>query len=111
MLLQQNMEALFSLDKSTDEIIDEAIQYSSCTSDKTQKEDDLISELEKLLENEKKRQNEIKLENIALKEEFIKISKEYKEYQNKFEEINKKWSNHINDFETKLKEIIKKFDE
>jgi hypothetical protein len=108
-LLKQNMGVLNCLDKLTDDIAKEAIDYSFDTSEKTQQKDDLISELQNIIDDEKKKQYEINLENRALKEQYDKLTKEYKKFQNICEEKNKERSNHINNLEIKIKEIRQKY--
>ena len=49
------MDALICLDKMTDDIAKEAIDYSFDTLEKTQQKDDLISELQSIVDDEKKR--------------------------------------------------------
>ena len=115
-LLKQNMEVLISLDKPTNDITDEAIKYSIDTSANSKKKDDYISELQKILELEKKIQDEHKLQNILLKEKYDKlskdfqnISKEYRLFQKECEELNKARSNQINDLEKTISEVRQKY--
>ena len=77
-LSKQNMDALICLDKMTDDIAKEAIDYSFDTLEKTQQKDDLISELQSIVDDEKKRQYEIELENRVLKEQYDKLTDDYK---------------------------------
>ena len=115
-LLKQNMEVLISLDKPTNDITDEAIKYTIDTSANSKKKDDYISELQKILELEKKIQDEHKLQNILLKEKYDKlskdfqnISKEYQSFQKECEELNKARSNQINDLEKTISEVRQKY--
>ena len=116
MLLKQNMEVLISLDKPTNDITDEAIKYSIDTSAYSKKKDDYISELQKILELEKKIQDEHKHQNILLMEKYDKlskdfqnISKEYRLFQKECEELNKARSNQINDLEKTISEVRQKY--
>ena len=111
-LSKQNMDALICLDKMTDDIAKEAIDYSYDTLEKTQQKDDLISELQSIVDDEKKRQYEIELENRVLKEQYDKLTddykkltQDYKNFRNICEEKNKQRSNQINNLEAKIKEI------
>jgi len=119
----ENMKVLISLDKPTDDITNEAIKYSIDTSANSKKKDDYISELQKILELEKKIQDEHKLQNILLKEKYDKlskdfqtmskdyqnISKEYQLFQKECEELNKARSNQINDLEKTISEVRQKY--
>ena len=119
-LLKQNKEPLICLDKTTDDITEEAISFSL---NKTQNKDDLISELNQLVEVGKKKQNEILLnyndllgKYNAMSKEYNEMSKKYKakskeymECKNNFESIIQENSKCIENLEIKVKEIKKKY--
>ena len=119
-LLKQNKEPLICLDKTTDDITEEAISFSL---NKTQNKDDLISELNQLVEVGKKKQNEILLnyndllgKYNAMSKEYNEMSKKYKakskeymECKNNFESIIQENSKCIENLEIKVKEIRKKY--
>ena len=123
-LLKQGKKPLICLDKITDDITEEAIQFSFYTLDKTtQIKDDLTSELNQLVEVGKKKQNEILLkyndllgkynemssEYNAISKEYKAKSKEYTECKNNFENILQENSKYIDSLEIRIKEIRNKY--
>ena len=106
-LSMQKKQPLICLDKPTEDITNEAIKFSFYTLDNTQQKDDLISELQKLIEDGKNKQNEMIVEYNTFKEKFNSLFKQYKEYLNNFEDIMEKNSKYIDSLEIKMNEIRK----
>lgn len=104
-LYHLNKGVLVSLDKSTDEIAEEAIKYSLDT--KTQKEncDELISELIQTVKDGKKKQDEFKEANKTLQEKYNQIFRQYKECNDKFNVLDNNYTKELAKLEEKIKSL------
>ena len=97
-LSKQQKKPLICLDKATEDITDEAINFSFTTLDDAQQKDECISELQQLLDDVVNKQREMILEYDRL----VEKSQEHKA-------LNKKNLKYIKDLEAKLKEIRNKY--
>ena len=97
-LSKQQKKPLICLDKATEDITDEAINFSFTTLDDAQQKDECISELQQLLEDVVNKQREMILEYDRL----VEKSQEHKA-------LNQKNLKYIKDLEAKLKEIRNKY--
>ena len=106
-LEKQEKKPLICLDKITDDIAEEAIKSSFLSADNTQRKDDLISEIQQLIENAKKKQDEMIVKHKELDVKFSRLIEEWKINLNILKDIIQRNSEHINELELKLKEIKK----
>ena len=79
-LTKQNKPPLISLDKVTDDLADEAFDFSLSKTEKIQKDDEFISKLLEKVSNGKKMQEEFAIEKLRLEGKYNKLSKELNEY-------------------------------
>ncbi len=102
---------LVSLDKSTDDITEEAIKYSLDT--KTQKEycDGFISELIQTVKNGKKKQDEFKEANRSLQEKYNEILRQYKECNDKYNQMFRQYNDQFNKLDNKYTEELDQLEE
>ena len=110
-LYKLNKGVLVSLDKSTDEIIEEAIKYSLDT--KTQKEncEELISELKRTVIDGKKKKDKFKEANKTLQEKYNQIFREYKECNDKYNQIFRQYNDKFNELDNNYTKELAKLEE
>ena len=118
-----NKEPLNVTGKSTNNINEENVNYTSINTDKIQNDEDTISELLKLVEEGKKKQEEFRLKNQLLQENYNGISlqynqlieqnnqiigqnnnlsKKYKECVDNYNELDNNYSNELNEFKKRI---------
>ena len=106
-LYHLNKKPLVSLDKVSDDIAEEAFKYSLEYNKSNISYDICISELEQIIENAQKKQEEYKKKKQKLKEEYDKIFEKYNKLSDVFISISKEYKKTIDE----RKKITKEYNE
>ena len=111
-LVKLNKKPILSLDKSTDDIAEEAINYSFKNSETISNNDKYISELEQIVANAEKKQEEYKQQKQKLEKEYKQETQRLKEkiqqYETKTKEFNDKYIALNNSYTKDLNELKSK---
>ena len=111
-LVKLNKKPILSLDKSTDDIAEEAINYSFKNSETISNNDKYISELEQIVANAEKKQKEYKQQKQKLEKEYKQETQRLKEkiqqYETKTKEFNDKYIALNNSYTKDLNELKSK---
>lgn len=114
-LYKLNKKLLISLDKSTDDITQEAIKYSLNNKTNLENNEEIISELNKLLDDVRKEKEKMEKEKEEIEKEKEEIGKKKRELQQKYEQIinkygllSQKYTDCINKYTIKLNEFEEK---
>ena len=121
-LYKMNKSPIIALDKINNDIAEEAINYSLEATEKSEKKEDIISELTQLLEEGKKEQNEYRAKNKSLEEQcnktllqydevnkmYNKLSQELTKWKNEYKELDNNYTNALNGLEAKVTSLKKK---
>lgn len=103
-LVKQNKQPLISLDKATNDITEEAIKYSLEKTQMISNDADIISELNKTLEDAKNNRNKYKNEYEKLDKKYSSLIEEHKQLldsHNKLIDAHKKMVNDIKKLDEK----------
>ena len=113
-LFKQNKKPLISLDMATNDITEEAIQYSLDKSQKISNDADIISELKKTLEIAKNKRNEYKTayEDLNKKHslffnDYKKLENEYKKLVDEYKKLDANYEKDLSKLESKIVELNK----
>lgn len=113
-LFKQNKKPLISLDMVTNDITEEAIQYSLDKSQKISNDADIISELKKTLEIAKNKRNEYKTayEDLNKKHslffnDYKKLENEYKKLDDEYKKLDANYEKDLSKLESKIVELNK----
>lgn len=113
-LFKQNKKPLISLDMATNDITEEAIQYSLDKSQKISNDADIISELKKTLEIAKNKRNEYKTayEDLNKKHslffnDYKKLENEYKKLDDEYKKLDANYEKDLSKLESKIVELNK----
>ena len=101
LLKNTNKSPIVSFDKIDNEIEEEDINYSLDIIEKQKNDEDIISELNQLLVEGKKKQK-------LFREKKEKISQKYNKLLDEFNQVNTNYENFLNDFNKKLIELKNK---
>ena len=101
-LSKQNKKILISLDKCDDEITTEAIEYSLYYFDNSRQKEDVISELQTTIEEEKKKKNEFHARHELLKKQYKHLNEQYENLNEQYEKLSDDYSKNINELELKV---------
>ena len=107
-LYKLNKKQLISLDKSTDDITQEAIKYSLNNETKQENNEEIISELNKLLDDVRKEKEEIEKEKGELQQKYEQITNKYDLLSQKYTDCINKYTIKLNEFEEKISSLRKK---
>jgi len=106
-LYKLNKKPLISLDKSTDDITQEAINYSLNNTTRLENKEEIITELNKLLDNARKENEEIEKEKEEMEKENGELQQKYEQIHNKYGLLSQKYKNFINNYTV----IVNEFEE
>ena len=101
-LTKQNKPPLISLDKVTDDLADEAFDFSLAKTEKIQKDDEFISKLLEKVSNGKKMQEEFAIEKLRLEGKYNKLSKELNESKERYNRMETNYKNYLKDLESDI---------
>ena len=107
-LYKLNKKPFISLDKSTDDITQEAIKYSLNNTKRFEKNEEIISELNKLLDDARKEKEEMEKAYIELQEEYEQIHKKYGLLSQKYKDYIDNYTIKLNEFEEKITSLKNK---
>ena len=107
-LYKLNKKPFISLDKSTDDITQEAIKYSLNNTKRFENNEEIISELNKLLDDARKEKEEIEKEKGELQEEYEQIHKKYGLLSQKYKDYINNYTIKLNEFEEKIASLKNK---
>ncbi len=107
-LYKLNKKPIISLDKSTDDITQEAIKYSLNNTKKFENNEEIISELNKLLDDARKEKEEMEKAHIELQEEYEQIHKKYGLLSQKYKDYIDNYTIKLNEFEEKIASLKNK---
>lgn len=107
-LYKLNKKPFISLDKSTDDITQEAIKYSLNNTKRFENNEEIISELTKLLDDARKEKEEMEKAYIELQEEYEQIHKKYGLLSQKYKDYIDNYTIKLNEFEEKITSLKNK---
>ena len=107
-LYKLNKKPIISLDKSTDDITQEAIKYSLNNTKRFENNEEIISELNKLLDDARKEKEEMEKAHIELQEEYEQIHKKYGLLSQKYKDYIDNYTIKLNEFEEKITSLKNK---
>ena len=107
-LYKLNKKPIISLDKSTDDITQEAIKYSLNNTKRFENNEEIISELTKLLDDARKEKEEMEKAHIELQEEYEQIHKKYSLLSQKNKDYIDNYTIKLNEFEEKITSLKNK---
>ena len=107
-LYKLNKKPFISLDKSTDDITQEAIKYSLNNTKRFENNEEIISELNKLLDDARKEKEEMQKAYIELQEEYEQIHKKYGLLSQKYKDYIDNYTIKLNEFEEKITSLKNK---
>ena len=107
-LYKLNKKPFISLDKSTDDITQEAIKYSLNNTKRFENNEEIISELTKLLDDARKEKEEMEKAHIELQEEYEQIHKKYGLLSQKYKDYIDNYTIKLNEFEEKITSLKNK---
>ena len=107
-LYKLNKKPFISLDKSTDDITQEAIKYSLNNTKRFENNEEIISELTKLLDDARKEKEEMEKAHIELQEEYEQIHKKYGLLSQKYKDYIDNYTIKLNEFEEKIASLKNK---
>ena len=104
-LVNQNKQPLISLDKATNDITEEAIKYSLEKTQMISNDADIISKLNKTLEDAKNNRNEYKSAYEEINKKYLLLIKEHEKLLDAHKKLDEKYDNDLNELESQISEM------